>query len=577
MRIWPGWIVALLALMVFAAGCGCGDDDDDDDSGSPSDDDTTDDDATDDDSTDDDSTDDDTADDDTDDDTADDDTDVEYDSLECDLPDPASLGGGKLIGGVAPTGTIDVYVFDGETCDPIENAEVAHSGATYITDADGHAEVTLTDAAALVTAWEDNHWAWSYTADASVMYFRLRPDEYAGTYSDSDPADFTQGSTALDLDATALSNLFSSPIYLGAALPGISLETLFGADYDNFFTQGSFDLTLNTGSPEVTEIPLNVYLPGIDITVLTYGVEGENPQFAIPVNSAAATSPVEGFVAGVDVAAAIPNLATLTSVITCVVANPDDILGCVSDLIEPILNEGLTIDYAGADPSWDGAGAPDIEVADGSAKGSYDVSIANADSSYDYLAISGAIIPNRAILPTALGLADDNGDLTLDTIAIPDADYGVLVGQTDLLTSGLTSMNFSFAIRWAESLSEWSSGVDLNADADFLPNFDAGNTSYDEVTGELSWALEAGDAPDIYQIVYVPEGQKVIFAQVPGAATSWEPPVTEMGIVPGEGDFVVIFGIDLPDGVDVNSYNPLSVPAMKSSAVNLWTNLELSL
>ncbi|MCC6158691.1 MAG: hypothetical protein IT350_11625 [Deltaproteobacteria bacterium] len=577
MHKWPGWMLISLSLMVFATGCGCGDDDDDDDS-APSDDDTTDDDTTDDDSTDDDTTDDDTTDDDTtDDDTTDDDTDVEYDSLECDLPDPASLGSGNLIGGGSPTGTIDVYVFDGETCDPIENAEVAHGGATYTTDVDGYAEVLLTDAAELVTAWEDNHWAWSYTADASVMYFRLRPDEYAGTYSDSDLADFTQDGTPLSLAATTLGNLFSSPIYLGAALPGISLETLFGADYDNFFTQGAFDLTLNTGSPEVTEVPLNVYLPGIDITVLTYGVEGENPQYAVPVNSAAATSPVEGFVAAVDVAAAIPNLATLTSVITCVVANPDDILGCVSSLIEPILNEGLTIQYAGADPGWDGAGAPDIEVADGSAKGSFDVAIANPDASYDYLAIAGALIPNRAILPTALGLADGNGDLTLDTIAIPDADYGVLVGQTDLLVSGLTSMNFSFAIRWAESLSDWSTGVDLDADTDFLPNFDAGNTSYDDVTGELSWALEAGDAPDVYQIVYVPEGQKVVFAQVPGTATSWEPPVTEMGIVPGEGDIVVIFGIDLPDDVDVDAYNPLAVPALKSSAVNLWTNLVLSL
>jgi len=331
-------LIALFsALAISFAGCGGGGGGDDDDDATPADDTGGDDDV--DDTGDDDADDDTIPDDDTNPDDTDDDStppDTEYPSTLCTLPDPATLGDGKLIGGGAPTDTINVYVYDDATCAAIENATVVYGAATFATDADGHAVVTpLTDAAYLVTAFEADHTAWSYKAEASTMYFRLRPDTYPGTYGDSAAGDFTDGGTALDLPASNIGNLFTSPIYLGVALPGLSLESVFSLDFDHLFAEGTFDLTLNTGTPEVTPLPDSIYLPGLNLSVLTYGVSGANPQYAVPVNSTASVSPLEGIVAGVDVTSAIPNITDLIGIILCVTAPSADILACVSDHRSP--------------------------------------------------------------------------------------------------------------------------------------------------------------------------------------------------------------------------------------------------
>ncbi len=567
------WFILLLAIAMFAfaTGCGCGDDDDDDDS-APADDDTTDDDSTDDDSTDDDTDDDTTDDDTTDDDTTDDDSDVEYDSLVCDTTQPAGVSGGAI------GSTITVYVYDDLSCDPIENATVIlnDGDATDTTDADGMAELAIVDAAQTVTATAADCWSWSYKADANTMVFRLKCNSTA-SYTDSSPGDFTEGGSPLGLTNPGLVGLFTTPVSLGVALPGVSRESILYTDFYGLLAGSTFDLTLDTGDgPEVTEIPANVYLPNLNLAIPSvFEASGENEQYVVPVNDDATTSPIEGFVIQVLVSSILGDLGAIVDLIDCVGTEPD-ILTCIGPLVTPLVNDGVSFSYAGAVPDWNGTGAPDIEVLDTQAKAELDVDLANADSDYDYLALMVAEIPNRALLPLGIGIVD-GGSTAVDYADIPNADYMAILGATDLLQSGFTSANFSFAIKYAESVDEFTGGVSFDGDADFLPAFDSANCSWDESTSTIEWALESGDTPDVYQIIYIPDDSSCeqLLAQVPGSDTSFVVPEGACA-APSAADIVVVVGASMPDDFDGDNYNPLDVMSYDISAVNLWTNLDLT-
>ena len=569
------WFILLLALAMFAfaTGCGCGGDDDDDDS-APADDDTTDDDSTDDDTdddtTDDDTTDDDTTDDDVDDDT-DDDADVEYDSLVCETAEPAGVGGGAI------TSSITVYVYDDLSCDPIQNATVIlnDGDATETTDADGMAELTIVDAAQTVTATASGCWSWSYKADANTMVFRLKCNSTA-SYTDSAPGDFTEGGSPLGLTNPSLLQLFTTPVSLGVALPGVSRESILYTDFYGLLAGSTFDLTLDTGSgPEVTEIPANVYLPNLNLSVPgVFSASGVNNQYVVPVNDDATESPIEGFVIQVLVSSILGDLGAILDLIDCVGSEPN-ILTCIGPLVTPLINDGVSFSYAGAVPDWNGTGAPDIEVYDTQAKAELDIDLTHADSDYDYLAILAAEIPNRALLPLGIGIID-SGSTAVDYADIPNADYMAVLGATDLLKSGFTSANFSFAIKYAESIDDFTGGVSFDGD-EFLPAFDSANCSWDESTSTIEWALESGDTPDLYQIIYVPDDASCesLLAQVPGSDTSFVVPADACAN-PSAADIVVVIGAAMPGGFDGNNYNPLDVMSFDIAGVNLWTNLDLS-
>jgi len=440
-------------------------------------------------------------------------------------------------------------------------------------------------------------------ADGDNMYFRLRPNDFGNSYTDSGEGDFTEEGTALGLTNPGLLGLFSNPIILGVALPGISRQTLLSADFNGLLTEAEFAVTLDTGDgPADTMLPENIYLPNLNLAIPgVFSVLGGNEQYRVPILGGATVSPLEGFVFSFNLMDAIPDLGALLDLIACIDDPPEgDIMNCITaDLIMGAINDALAFPYIGADPVWDGTGAPDIEVS--SSSGQFPFNLANADTDYDYLGILAAEIPNRALLPVSIGVVED-GSVDMDAISIQDGDYLALLAATDLISSAFESMNFSIALKYAEDLDDWGAGgVDFDGAVDFLPNYDLGDppdptTLYDPVTGEITWAL-VGDADDkatvdMFMIVYIPTCEPptdddidaidddyddcpVILAQVPGTQRSYQPPVDALGVTPTEADIVVILGIDMPAGFDGDAYNPVGILGQDSLAVNITTNFDI--
>ncbi len=505
-----------------------------------------------------------------------------FPSLVCSLPDPMSLGAGVLIGGGPATTQIDVYLYDDGACTPIGptlGGKVLYGGTVYPTDDTGHVTLTVSKAAATVTAWAANSWAWTYEADAAVMYFRLRPDEYNRTYADSTTGGFTQGGNAVTLTNPDLAGLFTNPLYAGVVAPGLSRRDILSFDAPaGLLALGTWDLTVDTtNSNLVYYVDDNVYLPTLDLNAgAAFTVSGGNNGYAVPVQQGASVAPIEGVIASLDVVKAVPSLQDLLTLVGCVTGG-GNVVTCLVPYIVPAVNDALGVAYVGANPTWAGTGAPTIETVTPAA--TLPLTVSNPSANYDYLAIIGADIPNRALIPFGLGIAE-SGAAALDYVTVPDAAYITGLIATDLLTSDLTAAHFSAAIKYADDLSGWTSGVTFDAAADFLPWFDDANTAYNGATGEITWALSAKKkalAPDLYMIAYIPacKGCKVIFAQVPGTETSYQVPTEAMNITPSASDIVLLFGFSLPSGVDINAYNPVGILGYNLAAVNFWTNYDI--
>ncbi len=576
-------LVALLTAGLLTACGGGGGDDDDSGDDDASDDDALDDDSGDDDA-DDDIIDDDTTDDDTtpDDDTADDDV-TEYEPPEwyCDLPAITGLNAGETVGGGAIGSTITVYVFDDSDCSPLEGASVISGGTTYTTDTNGLATVTVTDKAnILVTAYKDGYWSWAYQVDAAIMAFRLRPDSYGLTYTDSSAADFLDGGTALDLENPqgGLSELFGT-IYLGGAVPGISRYTILSQDFDGLLAQEQFtlDYFYNFKEEGSIELPRNIYVPEIDLNVSIigygFGATGSNEQYVLPVMGGLSENPIEGLVLSLNVGSVL-DTSTLITIITTLISG-GSITDLIADLAKPIINDALAFDYVAANPTWDGSGAPNLDVIPVGDKETVNVTFTGTSNDYDYLAALAAEIPNRALLPMALKITEDSDTLALPAATVPDARYVLFAAKTDLLASGLTSLNLGFALKFAENLSEWSGGATI-ADSDFLPLFDSDSTAFNETTAETTWAFEDTADVDVVLAIYVPADGPWSIAVVNGEETSYTPPVNEMGITPSADDIVVLVGLKLPDSVDPNAFDPTHLLNYDSLAMNVWTNYDLT-
>jgi hypothetical protein len=568
----------LIVIFAFAIGvAGCGDDDDDDSSGTTPDVDDDDDDVPDDD-------DDDPDDDDDDPDDDDDDSDTEYDSLICELPDPASLGEGITLGGGPITDNIDVYVYSGidtdgdGICDALANATVLHAGATYTTDANGYTAVPVgaVKSTELVTAFFMDYWTWSYQADAAVMYFRLQPDEHNKTYTDSPDGDFTQGGAALGLtNPSTVAGLFLNPISGGFSVPGVSRESLIYTDFvQGLFTDTFFQVDLN-GYPR--DIWTNVYVPAFDYTVPgLITISADHEMYKVPMYDSGTEFPIEGFVASLDIGSVVPSIPEIITIIDCIdtAADLTETLACIDTLVEPLFNDGFDFSYAGAVPDWDGVGTPDIPVVETDQETT--VVVSNPDAGFDYVSFLTAEIPNRALLPLGLGFANALGEAPLDYAEVDDANYMAVVAKTDFLTSNLTSQNFSFALKFADDMTDWNTSIEFT-DADFLPNFDA-STNYDSSTGTITWSLESQATVDAYYVAVTPAcfACDIVIAVVPGTVTSYTIPATELGLTLSDSDTVFVFGADLPGDVNIDSFSPTDILAYNISAITLWTNHDMA-
>jgi hypothetical protein len=575
---WYLLFALLLALGLLLTACGGGGDDDD----VAADDDNDDNDDADDDDDDNDDNDDNN------DDNDDNDTDVEYDPITCTLPDPESLGDGVTVGGGPISGTITAYVFDDFTCAPLASGAATVNGQP--TDADGKVVLTTDKAAELVVAMAPDHWSWAYKLDAAIMYFRLRGDA-TGTWSDSDPADFLSGGSPLALENPDgnynignLGDLLATPIYLGLAIPGVARSNVLSLDFDHFFSETTFPLNYTyqvIGDDPVTDVvdlPANIYFPLLDISVNLIGIasaeaDGENAQYVIPVNSDQDVNPIEGIVLSATISEALSADALINIILTLI--GGGDIMEVILGIIEPVINDALVFEYQAVDPEWDGTGAPDLDAVDiVSAKETIDLTIANDEAGFDYLGLLAGEIPNRALWPMGMALAVD-GAASFAAASVPNADYALLVAKTNVLDAIVSGdpIVLSFALRFAENLSEWAGGVALDDNTDFLPVF-AETTEY--AGGVVTWDL-AGDkaAIDAYVVIASPDVGETGIALVPGTESSFDAAGT-FDYTPADADVIALIGIDLPDGVDINEFDPTSLIGYNSTAINIWTNADLS-
>lgn len=591
------WLLILLVMAFLAAlpfvqsGCGDDDDDDDNDTGgnitppvdddqSPADDDDTgpdDDDTTPDDDDDDDN--------DNDNDNNDDnDTDVQYESIYCAIPDPESIGDGLSIGGGQLSGTLTVYVYSDKDCSAIAGASVIAGDATVETNEDGKATITITDkAAVLVTAYKSGYQAWSYQADAAVMYFRLCPADYGVTYNSTSSGEFYENGQAMELTNPAINgigellNLLNQPIYLGLALPNICRKSFFSLDLYSVITELTYQIDIDTPMGGYYMVLWhNVYAPALAINnVLGITLSMTDHAFyQFPKNPDATLFPYGAFLLDADLGAVL-NLQTLTELIQEWL-NTGDITQAILALVPSLIADGMTIINAGLDPEYDGVAEPNLETADLLAKGGFTATIDNPATDADYLGLFLAEVPNRILTPLTITMADENGDMAINSTDFVDSDYILAAAKTNLFSSSFDSSDISIQFQYGQETSRWASGAEF-AEADFLPYFDAANTTYNPVSKTIAWQL-GGDkaAADAYFLLVLPinEGQPTIAATLPGDVESYTIP-PELNYSPSYDDTVFLFAIDLPDEVDTNSWDPFSILAYDSAAISMWVNRPL--
>jgi hypothetical protein len=560
----------LVALFLSFGLCSCGDDDDDDDNDDTGDDD-------------DDSDDDDVVDDDDDDD--DDDTgggDVEYDPVYCDLPDPLGIAP-NMVGGGPITGTITVYAFS-EECEPIEDAYVLHDGTVYQTDAAGKVEISIAKGSAdqRVTSWIEFKGAVSYKADAKHMYFLHAVK--IGDWSDSPTGDFLEGGDPLGLTNPDISGLLplqdivNAVVYLGAAIPGVSRNTIFRFDFNHLFSQAQFGFDSGPLGG-VMLFPGSIYMPDLSIEIGALGttIAGVNEHYTVPVNAMWDENPIEGIVASVSLSE-VATEQVLGDLIQTLI-DGGSVFDVLTGLISPLISEGISIEYVGVDPEWGGAGAPDLEV--GTPSEAVELSVSNISKSNDYLALLLAEIPNRALLPLSLGMID-SGTAQLTGIEIENADYMALVLSADLETLFYASpdgLSFSLAAQHVEDLDQFADGIEFDADTDFLPPFDVNNTGFywqGGQAGKIYWDLSDNAEADMYGVIYDPActGCPAIYATVPSDENEYVIPYAELGITLSELDVVAVVAGNL-DGFDHSEFNPLTVFGEPISALAIWTNFTI--
>jgi hypothetical protein len=418
------------------------------------------------------------------------------------------------------------------------------------------------------------------------MYFRMQPYEPSASWSDSAAGHFTSGGSPLSLsNPSVIGDVFTQPIYLGFAAPGITRNGLLASDiwgpasmesdygfytYENLLAESTFELDLDLGSPVYYLVASNVYLPALDLTLLDYGISGANEAYKLPVRSGAAVSPIAGGVLSVNIAAALPTLQELTDIILCL-AGGGEILDCVGDLIFPLLN-GAHIAYGGIEPTWDGTGAPDIAAAS-AAKGAYNIVIENQDPLVDYVAMSLAEIPYRGMVPEAMRFMETGDPMPMDYFELTGVKHVVMAAKTNLVDEAWDEFSFSAAAQVVTDTADFADDVTFDGD-DFLPLFDPDATYYDFDNGVIHWTLDgSADGIDVWVVFGLPANSGSDFVAIlPSSATSYAPPADLFVGGPSRYDGAGVIGIDLPDGVDPNALNAVEILAYDSPRAVFWSN-----
>jgi len=425
-------------------------------------------------------------------------------------------------------------------------------------------------------------------ADADSMYFRLRPKDYGAVavrYTETTGNFYSDDSLlALENMDGGLTDLASTTFYLGASIFGLSRGDIFSKDYnEGLFSHEEFLFSYSLlGSGEDLVFPSNLYLPDFNLNVLagTLSASGVNETYSLPVQNGVDEFPLEGFVAAIDMTSI-----DITTIINTLISG-----GSLADLIiaalEPLVNTGISFPYVAVNPDYAGTGAADMDVY-GEIR-DIDISIANVDSEYLYAGLILDEIPNRALIPAGVGLADTAGEMTVSAAKIPSGDYMAMVGKSnimDILDSlgTFVPLELSIAMRYTDNISDWSTGIAVDDSTDFLPMFDDAATSFDNdplspTAGLLTLGMEADVTVDLYYVIYVPSCSgtcPMVFATIPGTETQYQVPLEQFGIVPEEMDYVTVVAVDLPDATDLNACDPTSLFAENSAAFSVWMNVDI--
>jgi hypothetical protein len=513
--------------------------------------------------------------------------DIEYDSFLCDIPDPESIGAGKSFSATPSTGTITVYVFDDRSCAPLAGATVILGNNTIMnTDSTGKAVFSTTTHPGYVSAIKPEYNMWTYHTDADVIYFRLSQRYYRDTYYESNASNFRLEGAPLALDnPQSIVDTLTQPFYLGVVFRGFVRERLFTySDYDEIWVWDGFPMGINDGYGSFTEEFFgNFCAPPFSISIPMPGGSpfefyGGTDQFRIPLMYNQEVS-YNGAMLKLNTDELI-GAGLLNQIITDIIGG-NDLLDVITPVVKPFINDMLSIAYVGIEPGYQGS-TPDLNVVSIDRQTlSLDFSITNPDPAADYFRFLSAEIPNRGLAPIGFGFYDPASTAEIAYNWIPDADYHALAAKTDMLTSALTSSRFSFALQYAEDISEWAGGISLD-DADFLPYFDYASTSYDYNNGLLTWDMESAPAADIDAFVVIIDPWRYVynyysdlfFVVLPGTARSYQVPDV-IGYSPSEWDTAIVIALDLPFDFE-EGFDPNQIFAYDFNAASLWVYPSIS-
>jgi hypothetical protein len=509
--------------------------------------------------------------------------DVEYPSIRCTLPDPAGLGAEVMMGGGPISGTVTAYVYDDLTCGPLSGVSLITPGAGIVqTDGSGRATLMVEAGPRAVTAYKNGYWSWSYAADAAVMYFRLIAHSPTSDSHSSESGQFRLAGQPLELtNPQDLLSVFLQPLYGGVALTDFSRDTALMSLLR--FADGA-NAVIHYVDPDGWEssldLPGNFWVPYLDVTVPIPGegdcrFYGGNDNYVVPVRDGELTTPLEGFVFGLDTGQVV-DLETLVAVIVAI-ADGGDLVDILSPVVLSLLNRGLVTYYVGATPNWSVAEPPGlaaIPVDHSGGLAQFDVT--NRADGFDYLCMWGAEIPHRALLPLGV-TALEGGPAPMAFAAIPDADYLATALKTNLFQLGDEPTVLSGLIRYAEDLSEVQDGLTVD-DAQFLPGFDPAATAYESATATVTWVPQGDPADyDLFLVALLPEyywNSSVALAVLPGDARSHQFPAASMGITTSPDDLVLLFGVKSP-GLFESGFDPSAILGYNHAAFTMWSNPDL--
>ncbi len=505
--------------------------------------------------------------------------DIEYGMLRCALPDPAGLGEGTLFGGGQAIDRITVYVFDGETCEPMQSARVHYNSNSYYTDHEGKVVIPIAaDGPVTVSVYKTYYTSWSYTVDAAVMYFRLAPEDPARTSHDSQEGVFTLDGQPLTIaNPQNLVEAFIDPLHFGLVLPGQSLARSTLLDAHEYFSRNDFEICLAYEyGPDCTYLPTNFFIPDVNVTLDIpgygeLGVWAVNESYQIPVYDDALRTSVQAFMPQVDLAAMM-DFETFAAMVVELATNWN-FFDVFKPLVVPLFNRGASVSHVGALPDWDLIGKPDMEVQEVGVDGQrISFNVNEAQSEFDYFAILGAEAPNRSLIPLSLA-ALDKEPVYLDYAEMPDADYLAVSVKTDMLKTTNEFSNMQIAVKYAEDVFGFEDGVSFE-DQDYGPRFDPELTHYNYSTGEVTWELLDQDMDiDLFLVIVMPNYyyyyMPVHMAVLPREAHSHAVPFTAWGLRPDDFDLVTVLAIDFP--YDPNEgFDPSKIFGYNIKRMSAW-------